>query len=138
MPRASTGAIQVTSVVSTGFASLCALIAVSVAGAAPAEVTAMEREIRVHLDLSLSGAGSTCTILSLVVYCLCCLPGLAMMTVRWWRAAAAESAAVTVSPRGPTEPQPSSQGYSVWDGIARFMKGVKDKGVEDKPPTVAI
>jgi hypothetical protein len=138
MPRANTGAIQVTAVVSTGFASLCALIAVSVAGAAPAEVTAMESETRVRLDLSLSGAGSICTILSLVVWCLCCLPGLAMMTVRWWRAAAVESAAVTVSPRGPTAPQPSSQGYSVWDGIARFMKGVKDKGVKDSSPTVAI
>jgi hypothetical protein len=137
MPRANTGAILVAAVVSAGFAALCALIAVSVAGAAPAEVTqpgdVTFGNVRVKLDLSLSGAGSICTILSLVVCCLCCLPGLAMMAVCWWRAASVESAAVTVSPRGPTAPQPSSQGYSVWDGIARFMKGVQKDS-----PTVTV
>jgi hypothetical protein len=105
MPRAISGAILLTAAVSTRFASLCALIAVSVAGSAPAEIKAIETfdntTYTISLDLSLSGAGFICTVLSLVLSCLCCLPGLAVVIVCWWRAAR----------QGPAEPQPSSQGY---------------------------
>jgi hypothetical protein len=123
MPRAITGAFLLTAVVSTGFASLCALIAVSVAGSVTAEIKRTVGPLVIRLDLSLSGVGFICTVLSLVLSCLCCLPGLAVVIVCWWRAARAKAsasaaaaggrAAGTVSRQGPAVPEPPSQGLCV-------------------------